>query len=55
MPAGESTSRLILRAVLIVIAVVLVLYVVYLLRKPLSWIVIAAFIAVLSTPLAPPE
>jgi predicted PurR-regulated permease PerM len=46
MPAGESTSRLILRAVLIVVAVVLVLYVIYLLRRPLSWLVIAAFIAV---------
>ena len=28
------------------VAVVLVLYVLYLLRKPLSWLVIAAFIAV---------
>ena len=46
MPAGESTSRLILRAVLIVVAVVLVLYVIYLLRRPLSWFVIAAFIAI---------
>jgi predicted PurR-regulated permease PerM len=46
MPAGESTSRLILRTVLIVVAVALVLYVIYLLRKPLSWLVIAAFIAV---------
>lgn len=46
MPAGESTSRLILRAVLIVVAVVLVLYVIYLLRRPLSWLVIAVFIAI---------
>ena len=46
MPAGESTSRLILRAVLIVVAVVLVLYVVYLLRRPLSWLVIAVFVAI---------
>ena len=46
MPAGESTSRLILRAVLILVAVALVLYVIYLLRRPLSWLVIAAFIAV---------
>jgi predicted PurR-regulated permease PerM len=46
MPAGESNSRVILRAVLIVVAVVLILYVLYLLRKPLSWLVIAAFIAV---------
>jgi predicted PurR-regulated permease PerM len=46
MPAGESTTRLILRTVLIVVAVVLALYVIYLLRRPLSWLVIAAFIAV---------
>src|SRR5688572_3574508 len=46
MPAGDSTTRTILRAVLIVVAVVLVLYVIYLLRKPLSWLVIAAFIAI---------
>lgn len=46
MPAGESTYRLILRAVLIVVAVVVILYVLYLLRTPLSWLVIAAFIAI---------
>jgi predicted PurR-regulated permease PerM len=46
MPAGESNTRIILRAVLIVVAVVIVLYIIYLLRKPLSWLVIAAFIAI---------
>ncbi len=46
MPAGESLTRVVLRTVLIVVAVVIVLYVIYLLRKPLSWLVIAAFIAV---------
>ena len=46
MPAGESNTRIILRAVLIVVAVVLVLYVIYLLRRPISWLVIAAFIAI---------
>ena len=40
------TGRAILRAVLIVVSVVAVLYVGYLLRQPLSWILIAAFIAV---------
>jgi predicted PurR-regulated permease PerM len=45
MPA-ESTTRLVLRSVLVVVAVVLVLYVMYQLRKPLSWLVIAAFIAI---------
>jgi predicted PurR-regulated permease PerM len=34
------------RAVLIVIAVVLTLYLLYLLRKPLGWMVIASFIAI---------
>ena len=33
-------------AVLVVVAVLLTLYVLYLLRKPLSWLIIAAFIAV---------
>lgn len=42
----EPTGRTILRAVLIVVCVVAVLYVLYLLRQPLSWIAIAAFIAV---------
>jgi predicted PurR-regulated permease PerM len=46
VPADESTSRTVLRAVLIVVAVALALYVIYLLRRPLSWLVIAAFIAI---------
>src|SRR5687767_7321881 len=46
MLSGESTSRIVFRAVLVVVAVALALYVIYLLRRPLSWIVIAAFIAV---------
>lgn len=46
MPSGESTSRIVFRAVLIVVAVALALYVIYLLRRPLSWLVIAAFIAI---------
>jgi predicted PurR-regulated permease PerM len=45
MPAADSTPRAILRNVLIVVGVVLALYLIYLLRKPLTWIVIAAFIA----------
>jgi predicted PurR-regulated permease PerM len=39
-------ARSVLRTTLIVLAVVLAVYVVYLLRKPISWLVIAAFIAV---------
>jgi predicted PurR-regulated permease PerM len=46
MAAGESNTRIILRAVLIVVAVVIILYIIYLLRKPISWLVIAAFIAI---------
>ena len=46
MPAADSTPRAILRNVLIVVAVVLTLYLIYLLRTPLTWLVIAAFIAI---------
>jgi predicted PurR-regulated permease PerM len=42
----DVTSRVVLRVVLIVVGVGLALYLVYLLRKPLTWIVIAGFIAV---------
>ena len=53
MASDEPASRIILRAVLIVVGVVLTLYLLWLLRKPLSWIVIATFIAVaLSGPVA---
>lgn len=43
---AELTARSIARAALIVVAVLLTIYVIYLLRQPLSWLVIAAFIAV---------
>lgn len=46
MPTVDSTPRSIARAVLVIVAVLLTLYVLYLLRKPLSWLIIAAFIAV---------
>lgn len=46
MPAIDSTPKAVARAVLVAAAVVIFLYVLYLLRKPLSWLVIAAFIAV---------
>jgi predicted PurR-regulated permease PerM len=42
----ESTPRVVFRNVLIVVAIVLVLYVLYLLRRPLGWLVIATFLAV---------
>lgn len=46
MTRPEMTARSIARTVLIVVAVLLTIYVLYLLRKPISWLVIAAFIAV---------
>src|SRR3954447_8943114 len=42
----ESTPRVVLRNVLIILGVVLALYVLYLLRRPLGWLVIATFLAV---------
>jgi predicted PurR-regulated permease PerM len=42
----ESAARAVLRNVLIVVAVVLTLYLLYLLRRPLGWIVIATFLAI---------
>jgi predicted PurR-regulated permease PerM len=41
-----SPVRAVVRNVLVVVCVVLVLYVIYLLRKPISWLVIAAFLAI---------
>jgi predicted PurR-regulated permease PerM len=41
-----STARLILQAVLITVTVALVLYLLYLLRRPITWLIIATFIAV---------
>ena len=40
------TARSVVRIVLIVVCVVLVLYLIYLVRTPLSWILIAVFLAV---------
>jgi predicted PurR-regulated permease PerM len=46
-----SNTRVVLRTVIIVLTVVLTLYLVYLLRRPITWLVIAAFIALaLSAP-----
>lgn len=42
----ELSARTIARTVLTAVLVVLALYVIYLLRTPLSWIVIAAFVAI---------
>jgi predicted PurR-regulated permease PerM len=46
-----SNTRVVLRVVLIVLTVVLTLYLVYLLRRPITWLIVAAFIALaLSAP-----
>ena len=42
----DMGPRTTLRAVLVVVAVLIAAYVAYLLRKPISWLVIAAFIAI---------
>jgi predicted PurR-regulated permease PerM len=49
MPQIDSPARVIARNVLVVAAVVLILYVLWLLRQPISWLVIAAFLAVAVT------
>ena len=46
MQPRESLSRVVLRTVLIVLTVAIALYVIYLLRKPISWLLIATFLAV---------
>ena len=46
MGTVDLSPKGIARAVIVVAAVVIALYVVYLLRRPLGWLVIAAFIAV---------
>jgi predicted PurR-regulated permease PerM len=46
MRTTEPSVRAVLRIVLIIVLVVATLYVLYLLRKPIGWLVIATFIAV---------
>ena len=41
-----SAARVVVRTVLIVVAVVLLLYLIYLVRRPISWLLIATFLAV---------
>jgi len=45
-PPPFLTIRAVLRTVLVVVAVAMTLVLIYLLRKPLTWIFIAAFIAI---------
>jgi len=43
---GASSARVVLRTVLIVVLVVISLWLIYLLRQPLTWIFIAGFLAI---------
>jgi predicted PurR-regulated permease PerM len=43
---GALSTRAILRSVLVVVCVVLALYLIFLLRRPLTWIFIAGFLAI---------
>jgi predicted PurR-regulated permease PerM len=45
MPRIDSPARVIARNVLVIAGVALILYVIYLLREPISWLIIAAFLA----------
>jgi predicted PurR-regulated permease PerM len=45
-PPALSSTRAVLRIVLVIVGVVLALYVLYLLRRPLTWIFIAGFLAI---------
>jgi predicted PurR-regulated permease PerM len=50
MGAATLSARAILRIVLIIVSVVVCLYLLYLLRKPISWVLIALFLAVALSP-----
>src|SRR5512144_1164258 len=51
MGRAEPSARVILRIVAIVVLSALALYLIYLLRKPIGWVLLATFIAVaLSAP-----
>jgi predicted PurR-regulated permease PerM len=45
-PGGQVTTRLVLRTVLTVVCVAIALYLIVLLRRPLTWIFIAGFLAI---------
>jgi predicted PurR-regulated permease PerM len=46
MTAADVNLRAVLRIVLVIVGVVVLLYLLYLLRRPIGWIVLATFIAV---------
>jgi predicted PurR-regulated permease PerM len=45
-PGAHSTTRVVLRAVLVIVCVAIALYLIVLLRRPLTWIFIAGFLAI---------
>ncbi len=45
-PSSALNARTVARTVLVVVAVVIALYLVYLLRRPIGWVLIALFIAI---------
>ncbi len=49
MPSEIATSRVVVRSVLIIVGVAVALYVLYLLRRPIGWLLIATFLAVALT------
>jgi predicted PurR-regulated permease PerM len=46
MRAADIHPRAVLRVVLVIVGVVLLLYLIYRLRKPISWLIIASFLAI---------
>jgi predicted PurR-regulated permease PerM len=50
MGAATVSARAIIRIVLIIVGVVLCLYFIYLLRRPITWVLIALFLAVALSP-----
>src|SRR5215204_1589868 len=49
MPQIDSPARVIARNVLVIVGVLLILYLLYLLRRPISWLIISAFLAIALT------
>ena len=50
MGLADAPARTVVKIVLIVVAVILCLYLIYLLRRPITWLFIAMFIAVALSP-----
>jgi predicted PurR-regulated permease PerM len=46
MATAQPSTRTVLRVVLVIVAVAIALYVLYLLRRPVGWVVVATFLAV---------